>query len=536
MKKVFTLILCVAMIATLYAKPAYRGPIDRTQPDGSTITVYQHGDEYFHWLTNAKGEWLKQDADGKYITTPALTDEQINERRMASRLNAPAAVQQAAPINVAPRGLVVLVNFKDVKFKASNSLSAMTDMHNSDNYSYSYTYTDQGTAYSIKAEGSARKYFIDQSMGQYQPHFDVVGPYTISQNMEYYGANDKSGNDKHPEEMVKEACQLADDAGVDFSLYDNDNDGKVDFVYVIYAGYGEADGGEANTIWPHSYHLSYAYINLYLDDKLVDLYACGSELNYVSKERAGIATFCHEFSHVLGLPDIYATVNNATWKTSGAWEVMDYGPYNNDGNTPPAYSGYERMFFGWATPRVLNTYGDITIKELQEYNDVCVATESGTFNGKGNDPSPTQFYVLENRQQKGWDKYIPGHGMMLTKISYAYNKWANNTPNNTKGNLCIDIIEADGKTPSYNAYYENGYAGKPGDLFPEGATSYFGISNYGLTNITESNEVISLTVTQEQGIEEIEATNSNTRKVLENGQVMIIRDGVRYSLLGERIE
>ncbi len=623
------IILSIAGIVALHAKPAYRGPLNYVQPDGSEITVYQHGDEYFHWTTNASGEWIAKDSQGKYVPVPALTEEQISARRKSSRRNAPAAMQQATPINLAPRGLVVLVNFTDVQFRAENNLTVMRDMHNGDHYSHSYTYTDRGTAYSVKAEGSARQYFIEQSCGQYQPHFDVVGPFTLSHEMKYYGENDAQGNDKRAEEMIKEACQLADESGVDFSIYDNNNDGNVDFVYVIYAGFAEADGGGDNTIWPHSFHLTYAYINLYVDDKKVDLYACGSEMNYVSQQRAGISTFCHEFGHVMGLPDIYATVSNATWKTSGAWDIMDYGPYNNDGNTPPAYSGYERLFFGWATPRVLNSAADVTIKELQEYNDVCVITKTGVFNGKGNDPNPNLFYVLENRQLKGWDKYLPGHGMMLTRINYSYSKWANNTPNNSKGSLCIDIIEADGKTPSYNAYYDNGYYGKEGDLFPAGATEYTEVSEYPVTEISESNgEVylkvkgggaeshidiiqptnITLSQTEVQlnsdkltetlyatvspdgitfpaviwtssnnniasvhdgvvtaisggsavitatihssglsasanvtcdlpnGIEGVHGSANEAGKVIENGQVYIIRDGAKYTILGERVE
>jgi len=546
MRKVVILLMVVVSAGVLCAKPAYRGPIERTQPDGSTITVYLHGDEFFHWETNAAGEWLTQDAEGKYVPTSALTEEAISHRRKASPLYMPQAVQQASPRNLAPRGLIILVNFQDVAFQSTNTLAILRDMHNADNYSYSYSYTDPDThkTVNITAEGSVRKYFMDQSGGQYQPTFDVVGPYTVSENMAYYGENKGgAGTDKRPHYMVKEACELADKDGVDFSLYDNDKNGKVDFVYVLYAGYCEADGAPTTTIWPHSWQLySGGGITLTLDGKKVDLYACSSELNYVSNARCGIGTFCHEFSHVLGLPDIYPA-NGGNHKTSGCWEVMDYGPYNNDGNTPPAYSGYERLFFGWATSRVLSTYGEVSIKELQAFNDVCVITPTGAFNGQGNDPYPTEFYVLENRQQKGWDGYIPGHGLMLTKINYSHGVWSGNTVNNNSGNLCVDLIEADGLTPSYTQYNrENGYFGKQTDLFPAGATEYVKIPNYGITNITEANEEISFSLgyssdigaTSEDGLN---GTRSQGvwMKRLENGQVVIVRDGVKYSLLGEKL-
>ncbi len=541
MKKLMLIMCGIAMVTVLNAKPAFRGPINRVQPDGSTITVYMHGDEFFHWETNDKGEWLTRDENGKYVKTAALTDEQITAQRKASRYYIPQSLQQAQPTNLAPRGLIILVNFKDVQFQSTNTLDIMRDMHNGDNYTYSYEYNDpyEGTHVSVTAQGSAKKYFVDQSGGRYQPYFDVVGPYTVSQDMAYYGKNDSYGNDKNPHVMVKEACELAHNDGVNFAQYDNDKNGYVDFVYVIYAGYGEADGGAANTIWPHSWNIyTKGGISLKLDGKQVDLYACSSELNYYSKKRAGIATFCHEFSHVLGLPDLYST-NGASHKTSGSWDVMDYGPYNNDGNTPPSYSGYERLFFGWTTGRVPNAPLNMTIKELQEFNDVCVITSTGSFNDQGNDPNPTEFYIIENRQQKGWDQYLPGHGMILTKVKYSYDYWTNNKVNNNSSDMRVDIIEADGLKPSYNQNKpDNGYMGKPGDAFPAGATSYSGITDYPITDITETDGVIHFKVKGggPEGIETLNTDEKNAaRKVFENGHVLIIRDGVKYSLLGEKL-
>jgi M6 family metalloprotease-like protein len=195
----------------------------------------------------------------------------------------------------------------------------------------------------VKSSGSARQYFHDTSWGQYNPQFDVVGPYTLSQSYAYYGKN----NDANVGEMIRDACKMADEDGVDFTQYDNDNDGKVDFVYVLYAGYGEADGGPANTVWPHNYDLRYTGVTCNVDGKTVRNYACSNEISYYSKLYNGIGTFCHEFSHVLGLPDLYET--NQTPKglhTLLDWDILDYGPYNNDGNTPPAYSAYERFYMG----------------------------------------------------------------------------------------------------------------------------------------------------------------------------------------------
>lgn len=480
MKKLSILVFIFTMATAAWAVPARRGGIIKTQPDGSEVTIYQHGDEHFHWMTNENGEWLKEDIDGFYRVTEALSAEEIEAKRMA----APKRVAQAAlPLNIAPRGLVILVNFQDVKFTTSKA--EMDSMLTGENYSRSYSYKYNLRTYKITSEGSARKYFYDSSNGQYNPQFDVVGPVTVSQNVSYYGGNDRNGNDKNPGKMVAEACRLVDDS-VDFSLYDNNGDSYVDFVYVIYAGYGEADGGAASTIWPHQYYVSmYEYVRL--DNKIIDLYACGNELDNHSKKHTGIGTFCHEFSHVLGLPDMYETTGDGTHKTLGQWDILDYGPYNNDGNTPPTYSAYERFFMGWLEPRLITEPENVTLGELQSSNEALLISATDQHNLVGNNPNPTTFYLLENRQQTGWDEHIPGHGMMLTKVQYNSNKWAKNEVNNKSTSMGVDLIEADGKTPNSSS---SGYDGKPGDLFPKGATEYTKIADHPIEKITEEDGVI----------------------------------------------
>ena len=481
MKKIGLLIVFSALVCSAWAVPARRGEIVKTQPDGTQIVVYQHGDEHFHWMTNEKGEWLKMDIDGFYRVTEALSAEQIEAKRMAAPSR---AAQVATPLNIAPRGLVILVNFTDVAFETDKA--EMDSMLTGKNYTRDYSYFYRGKKQSITSKGSAWQYFYDSSNGHYDPQFDVIGPVTVSKNMAYYGKN-VSDFDAAPWTMVKEACQLVDDS-VDFKQYDNNNDGDVDFVYVIYAGYGEADGGDKNTIWPHSYWLLRgAGITCKLDGKYVDLYACGNEMDSRTNYHTGIGTFCHEFSHVLGLPDLYETTGYGTHKTIGAWSILDYGPYNNDGNTPPAYSAYEQFFMGWLMPRLIVDAENVELEELQESNSALLISSSDQHNLIGNDPKPTTFYLLENRQQVGWDEYLPGHGLMLTKVQYSSNSWLQNTVNNSSNRMGVDLIEADGKKPSSSS---NGYTGKAGDLFPAGATEYLGITNHSIEDVSEQDGII----------------------------------------------
>lgn len=509
-KKTILTVTCCITAAFMFAKPAKRGPIVTTQADGTETVIYQHGDEHFHWTTNAQGEWIAQDKDGQWQTVPALTEEQIAVRRAESRYTKsaskrrrkPAATMVGSPTNIAERGLVILVNFSDLEFQTSQA--EMDSMHNGLNYTRDYSYSDRYGTYNIHAEGSARRYFQDASFGQYVPKFDVVGPVTVSQKYSYYGGNDRYDEDLRPWEMVYEACNLVKaEYDLDFSQYDNDGDGVMDYVYVIYAGYGEADGGGDDTIWPHSYWLTAAGYNLKIDGVLVDTYACGSELSFTSKHHEGIGTFVHEFSHVLGLPDFYAT-NNASHRTLGDWDVMDYGPYNNDGNNPPTYSGYERFFFGWATPRILSDAATVYLHDLLTTNEVLLVSETGEHNLKGADPNPTTFYILENRQQTNiWDEHLAGHGMMLTKINYSSIKWNGNTTNNTENNLGVDIIEAKANSSST--------INRASDLYPAGATSTTAIPNHLISDIQESDGVISfnfLDSNTNEGWEDIEESGN----------------------------
>lgn len=486
MKKIGLIVAFCAIMGSVWAIPARRGAIVRTQPDGSEIVVYQHGDEYFHWMTNEQGEWLHMDEDGFYHVTEALSKEAIAAKRAASPLHIAPKEEVATPLNIAPRGLIILVNFADLAF--TETIEEMDSMHNAKNYTRDYEYVYRGNTYQVSSEGSARQYFYDASFGQYNPQFDVIGPVTVSREYAYYGKNNVNTQfDQRPWEMVKEACVIADTLlDVDFTQYDNDNDEIVDFVYVIYAGYGEADGGGANTIWPHSYQLSAAGAYCRLDGVRIDLYACGNEIDYYTKKHTGIGTFCHEFSHVLGLPDLYTT-EGQTHKTLGEWSILDYGPYNNDGNTPPAYSAYERFFMGWLTPEVIVDSANIHLEELNSSQRALLISTEDKHNLIGNDPKSTRFYLLENRQQQGWDTYLPGHGLMLTYVQYNATRWQENTVNNTSRSMGVDLIEADGKTPNSSG---TGYLGKATDLFPAGATSYTQITDHAIEDIEEIDGLI----------------------------------------------
>lgn len=480
MKKIFTLFVAILAITASYAVPARPGWQTKTQPDGTVMKLRLVGDENYHYWINESGDVVRENAEGYWMPIGDEASKAI--RRLSKEAKGKRAIRPAAkvPSTGSLKGLVILVNFQDLSILSDNKQSDFDDLMNGDNYNYN------------GATGSVRKYFIDQSNEKYTPIFDVVGPVTVANNMAYYGGNNADGYDKNAEGMIVEACSIANALyNVDFTRYDNNNDGTVDFVYVIYAGKGEADRGSENTIWPHAWDLTSAKIDVNkrtFDGKLVDGYACSNEIDGVSNKRTGIGTITHEFSHVIGLPDLYDTATDNNLSTPGEWHVMDYGPYNNDGKTPPNYTIYDKYYLGWETPTNLgNTAQVLTMKagegyQLASSNSLLAATTTNT------------VYYIENRQQSGWDEYLPGHGLLIWKIQYNADIWYNNTVNNGSP-LRYALLTAAGNESKI---------GSTKDPFPGtgNKTSWSGLSGKPLKDIAEKNGVITLTYIDKPSTEE----------------------------------
>lgn len=435
-----------------------------------------------------------------------------------------SSLSQAPKINLAPRGLLILVNYTDISFQPSNTQLAFDSLANSDNYTYN------------GATGSCQAYFKAQSNGQYVPEFDVVGPFTLPNTSAYYAANDASGNDQYVVDFVIDACRAADQSGVDFSQYDNDNNGVVDFVYIIYAGYAESEGGGATTMWPHNWDLVSAlyfgctnqdeyyatsatnYKLPSFDGKQVNAYACSNELRKATDKRAGIGTICHEFSHVLGLPDYYLTTTNPTVlqrETPGAWSLMGYGNYLNNGNTPPNYSVYDKYFLGWVTPEVLSKSQELTIHADGESYFMLTRNEQHVAEGAYRTDT---VYYIENRQQEGWDAYLPSHGMLIWRVIFDETDWYNNSPNDYVARY--RLISAKSTSSPYTTTNP-----KPEVPFPGSGkiTKYAPFSHNRIENIQEINGLITCDF----------ITTSAPSNV---DNISIPQTGTWYNILGQPID
>lgn len=450
------------------AAPAVRVKRSIKLADGTVKEVVLCGDENKHFYVDAAQNAYVSGADGRFVKADKTLLKAEWSKKMTERnahriergvklglLDRESAQPVAAvsrslrdgmhraqwgaasnPISGSKKGLVILVNYADTKMQASHSQSFFNDYFNKVGFSEEMS------------RGSVHDYFYACSYGKFDLTFDVVGPVTVSHNLSYYGANDAGGSDKYPATLVAEACRLADAQGVDFSKYDWDGDGMVDQVYVVYAGYGENMDAPAYTIWPHEATLSIGanYGDgtgaLTLDGVKVDTYAMSSELTGKSGSTVnGIGMACHEFSHCMCLPDMYDLESQNFGMF--AWDLLDYGSYGGDlldgmfprSNCPAPYTSYERMYCGWLTPKELNSACVVQgMKAIGDEPEAYIIY---------NDRNRNEYYLLENRQQKGFYAADPAHGMLVLHVDFDGKAWTDNMVNTGSVQRCT-IIPADG--------------------------------------------------------------------------------------------
>lgn len=463
MKKLILSAMVALVAISANAVPAKRGPFRALGADGSEILIQRVGDERGSWFLDMDGnllrrsgdvfEYARLEADGSLSKSPtpikfsrSLLPAEEEQTASAIRRTAPALglfPGSSFPAEGQQKALVVLVEFQDTKFKLeSKAKQYFSDLLNKDGFN------------EYNGTGCAAEYFREMSSGKFDCQFDVYGPITLKNNYKYYGGSD----DRYAYKMAIEACDALDPE-VDFSEYDRDNDGQIDNIFIFFAGEGEASAfpENSNLVWPHAWNVTAAESTRHrYDGKLLDSYGCTNEwISVYEKNRAGsytlvdqypdgVGTFVHEFSHILGLPDLYLTdeselsYSESGYFTPGEWSVLDYGPYNNNGRTPPAYSAFERNALGWITTEELTPDTEnpslTAIEESNHAYSICNPLESG------------EFYLLECRKRSGWDKYIPGDGMLVWHIDYNNNRWIQNSVNNKGSHQYVDLIEADGVT------------------------------------------------------------------------------------------
>lgn len=445
MKKVFLLFVTIFTIAAQQMMAVPASPVKRMVKlaDNSTVELTLRGDEDFHFwqaqdgrvFVEKKGQYIQmktEEIDEIWSKNRRVRGEAFNPRNASSRAK---AKRRASIYTGKKKGLVILVNFADKKMVKADPQAYYNDFFNKENYT-----TDGFT-------GSVHDYFKDQSYGTFDLEFDVVGPVDAKFQMSYYGQNDENGrHDINVSELIPEVCKAVDN-NVNFKDYDWDGNGIVDQVFIIYAGYGEAQGAPSETIWPHESTIDYK--ELRLDGVNIATYAVACELRGASGSTPdGVGTACHEFSHCMGLHDMYDTSYSGGWGT-GNWDLLCSGSYNNSSRTPPSYTSYEKMVCGWLEPKELSARTTVnSLEYIGEAPDAYIMY---------NDGKKDEYYLLENRQAQKWDAPIGANGMLVLHVDYDEMAWNSNDINTNPAHQRIAIVPADGKASSYDM---------KGDVYP----------------------------------------------------------------------
>ena len=515
MKRFALVLLCAMALVRAYAVPVYPYPVTVTQPDGSTIEIQGHGDEFYNFITTADGYTVVKNDAGYYvyaqISNNQLAPTHVVARNVEQRSASDLAflqttgkmlheVQRNQASNKARRqvatkasdtfyskfrGLVVLVNFTDRKFSRSDYKKVITNMFNKENYT-GYTNADgSANAYGSMFLGSVRDYFSDNSYGKFAPQFDVVGPVTVS-----YASTDIKQTTNAYNAFYEALATL--DPAVDYSQYDADGDGYVDMIYFIAAGYGSNySGNNTNYLWPHKWSLA-QFNHTSGDGVMFGTYACSTELYGLESQSTtvldGIGTICHEFSHVIGLRDIYDTDYDTNGQSNdpGKWDVMASGSYMRYSRRPVAYTGFERYALGFLSPKELTKAGTYTLNPVENSPEAYILRT----------PVDKEYFIIDNRQQIGWDVEALGHGMMVYRVdSTDVSVWTNNKVNANSSHNYFELLRAGNGTSGASA--SDPFPGTAGvtdlsSVTQPALTTWNGtVTEYSLSNIAETDGVIS---------------------------------------------
>lgn len=468
MKKLYLMLsMLFAFGAAANAIPAKKLQKVITLTNGTQVSVELRGDEYLSWWEGTDGTAYRATADENVFEAFDLEAQKPAAAARRARAEQGRVARLARVKNSlkgaddkmrglggdhitykgVKKGLVVLVDFKNKKFADGHDLEYYKNVINGKDFS------DEEEGY----VGSVRDYFLAQSNGQFELDFDVVGPVTMSKNSGYYGGDGAYQKDEKVYEMIKEACDGIQDK-VNLKDYDWDGDGEADQVFFLYAGLGQASGGSAGTIWPHESELRYwpCGVLSYSTGK-INTYACANELQpetqgssrYIS---AGIGTICHEFSHCLGFADMYDTTGGGGYGMS-VFDVMDQGSYNGNGFVPCNYTAFERIYAGWVEP--IELIDPATVKDMKSVSDY--GRPFIMYNYK----NTNEYFLMENRQNTGWDEGLYGsNGLLIVHVNYVPSRWANNSVNSSAEKIqCCTVVNADGSR-------ENTQYSLQGDLYP----------------------------------------------------------------------
>ena len=420
------MLVIVFLLSTklVYGVIAYPSPIEFKLPDGTSLTIKLMGDEKVNWaetpdgysiLLNEKGfyEYTILDTDGNMVRSgvrvSSVNKRTLEEQQFLNKIPKGLRFSQSQvslmlqiwdisekeatkdfPTTGERKLICILMGFADLAF--TKTQAEFNNLFNQVGYSLG------------GATGSVKDYYLENSYGQFNLTVDVAGPYTASQNFAFYGG---SSGTENPRPLIVEAINAAD-PDVNYAEYDNDGDGWVDGVYVIYAGYGKEAGGPAGSIWAHAWQLSTA---LYRDGVYLSRYSCSAELRGNSGSNiTRIGVIGHEFGHVLGAPDYYDTnyETGGSFSGTGQWDMMAGGSWNNGGATPAHHNGFTKVVvYNWANATLLTSPSTVTLNNAAQNSNSFYRINTTTTN---------EYFLVENREKHLFDAAIPGSGMIIYHV------------------------------------------------------------------------------------------------------------------------
>lgn len=475
----FLMALCFSA-STAHAAKANQTPFAVRQADGSTLMVVLHGDESYSWYTTLDGVMLSHVNQSFFISSINQQGLLQPTRQLAHEAQQRSSAEQQlvkaqAPLKPlflkdashrlskaratvtskyfphkgSPTALVILAQFTDTVFHMADPKASFEQFLNGG------TPSDLGCG-EARNYSSVKQYFSDMSNGQFVPNFKVVGPVTLPNSLKYYGADNGESRDINYTQFVTDACaEAAKITNFDDPALDSDNDGTIDLVSIIYAGFGQNNGAMTDALWAK---MSFRNVGEF-NGKNVNLNMIVHELNANEKQLktvnpasngsfsvpqiAGVGVFCHEFSHTLGLPDLYATVPSANINNQCMeyWSLMDGGEYVHNSYHPTAYTAWEREVMGWQTPQLLNADGTYTLKTYANGGEAYKLQNSA---------SDTDYLLFENIQKQGWNQYLSGHGLLVYRIHANPATLSAMRPlNNVAGQPGVTVVPADGLLLNY---------------------------------------------------------------------------------------
>jgi len=360
----------------------------------------------------AQDEWIV-----KGDCTPGLNDEAGTTRGLQRHL--PAINKNWDP-NRIYRQMVILVSYKDCDFLMPDARATYDSIFNCNGY-------NQGVGVGCVAD-----YFRDQSNGQFNLQFDVYGPIKIDTlACPYSNPNSNTRNFGRPQ--LEEATQMLFEQypDISYSEYDWNGNGSVNQVVYVCAGYAGNQGSKGyGYIWPNTSTLNNTLKTP--DGLYISNYTVSAE-RWTNNRSFGIGTICHEFSHSLGLPDIYPTSSSAGFSVLDEWDLMDGGNFTNYGWSPASYTPMEKYLMGWLD--FVDLTGPATIKDMKP------STDGGeVYRIKHTE---NEWLLLENRQHLGWDLGVPGRGLVIYHAQYDKTSWSGNSVNNNKDKRRYELVNAD---------------------------------------------------------------------------------------------